>query len=270
MNVDAGTLGSTPPTQSLSIYLVDYGSLFPAVTRSAERLRGASAPGCPWPQDPWGVLGSSQALAPGGGSPSRRPSGRVGALPGNTPHLYGLPFPPILILLHSFTQHVRDISEPALPATQESEPARGSPPGCSRPPLHTLTPRLPAGAGEDAGLYDAPIWMLCCYALSQLPGQRGSLAAIHATLIGLLSGHVVLPWAPALHKYLATSSLDGRGIQRHAAPDGQREFQLHEDCIPAVLRPGWLHFKRWASLQTQSARAGNHKHAPFSTATFYA
>lgn len=214
--------------------------------------------------------------------------------------------------------------------------------------MHSMRPR-PLSAEPDAGLYDAPIWMLCCYALSQLPGQRGSLACIHATLAALLCGHVVLPWVNQLHKYLATSSLDGRGIQKHvttgvcarvclgeggvgwlrvgwalgtdawpvlglppilvhvlaeSAPgsicgrpsthafprplphpplpshalplslssdaEGQREYQLHEDCIPSVLKPGWLHFKRWASLQTQSSQPGTSKQHTFSAFTLFA
>ncbi|KAL6778010.1 hypothetical protein ACKKBG_A16580 [Auxenochlorella protothecoides x Auxenochlorella symbiontica] len=135
--------------------------------------------------------------------------------------------------------------------------------------MHSMRPR-PLSAEPDAGLYDAPIWMLCCYALSQLPGQRGSLACIHATLAALLCGHVVLPWVNQLHKYLATSSLDGRGIQKHVTTEGQREYQLHEDCIPSVLKPGWLHFKRWASLQTQSSQPGTSKQHTFSAFTLFA
>lgn len=58
-------------------------------------------------------------------------------------------------------------------------------------------------------------------------------------------------------------------LPSHALPlslssdaEGQREYQLHEDCIPSVLKPGWLHFKRWASLQTQSANPAPQNSTP--------
>lgn len=97
------------------------------------------------------------------------------------------------------------------PAPPLQSPSRTGVP--YQPSAHAIPPRI-HDYDTDAGLYDAPIWMLCCYALSQLPGKKGSLAEIHATLTALLSGHVVLPWVNQLHKYLATSSLDGRGIQK--------------------------------------------------------
>ncbi|KDD74644.1 hypothetical protein H632_c1162p1 [Helicosporidium sp. ATCC 50920] len=86
--------------------------------------------------------------------------------------------------------------------------------------------------------------MLCCYALSRLPVRQGTLDQIHAAMHDALCGMVVLPWPDQIQKYLNTSSLDGRGIQKLQCADGQILYQFHEDCIPSVLRPGWMHFRR--------------------------